>query len=117
MWLVAVTLATVVLAACAGDGDDSQAPIRTALTDAERAWCAENPFEHEAAANALGIRVVGDFLRASAPADDSELADLEPPLLAIPSSASEPLKYQLQFDDPIDGERACRAALGQRVER
>ena len=111
--MAVVAAAVLGLVACGGDGSDAEAPPAD-LTAEERTWCADHPFEQEAAAQELGIAVVGDYLRASLDAENSGIEGLEPPLLAIPSSASEPLKYTLQFDDPGDADRACRAAFASR---
>jgi len=108
--VVAVALASSgLLVGCGDDGSDAVA--EAALTDEDRAWCADHPEDHAAAARDLGIPFVGDYVRASTKAGGPDTPGLEPPILAVPASDDEPLTYRPQFENRDDSDRACRAAL------
>ena len=95
-----------------GCGNSSNfAPSETGLTDVQRTWCSEHAEAHGEAARSLGIPFIGDYIRVSNETSGSEVMDLEPPFLAIPSGNDESLTYRLQFENREDFNRACQAAI------
>ena len=107
--LAAFCLLALIVASC-GDSSGSK-PAETVLTEDERAWCSQHPEAHGAAATALSIAFVGDYIRASSATGGTDITGLEPPFLAVPSGDNEPLTYRLQFENSEDSDRACRAAV------
>ena len=101
------------LALALGGCGNTSGPMQsgTALTLREQAWCSEHPEAHGDAASRLSIAFVGDYLRASGSVGGTDIMDLEPPFLAVPSDDNEPLTYRLQFQNSQDSDRACRAAI------
>ena len=95
-----------------GCGNNSSVtPSGTDLTDVQRTWCSEHAEAHGEAATSLGIPFIGDYIRVSSETPGSEIMDLEPPFLAIPSGNDESLTYRLQFEKREDFDRACQAAI------
>ena len=95
-----------------GCGNSSNfTPSETALTDVQRTWCSEHAEAHGEAARSLGIPFIGDYIRVSNETSGSEVMDLEPPFLAIPSGNDESLTYRLQFENREDFDRSCQAAI------
>ena len=95
-----------------GCGNSSNfTPSETGLTDLQRTWCSEHAEAHGEAATSLGIPFIGDYIRVSSETPGSEIMDLEPPFLAIPSGNDESLTYRLQFENREDFNRACQAAI------
>ena len=107
--LVVFCLLALVVVGC-GDSSGSK-PSETVLTEDERAWCSQHPEAHGAAASALSIAFVGDYIRASSATGGTDITGLEPPFLAVPSGDNEPLTYRPQFENSEDSDRACRAAF------
>ena len=107
--LVGSCLFALVVAGCGATSNPTQSG--TALTLDEQAWCSEHPEAHGDAASRLSIAFVGDYIRASGSAGSTDIMDLEPPFLAVPSDDNEPLTYRLQFQNSEDSNRACRAAI------
>ena len=95
-----------------GCGNSSNfTPSETGLTDVQRTWGAEHAQAHGDAATSLRIPFIGDYIRVSNETPGSEIMDLEPPFLAIPSGNDESLTYRLQFENREDFNRACQAAI------
>ena len=95
-----------------GCGNNSNVtPSETDLTDVQRTWCSEHAEAHGEAATSLGIPYIGDYIRVSNETPGSEIMDLEPPFLAIPSGNDESLTYHLQFENREDFNRSCKAAI------
>ena len=95
-----------------GCGNNSSVtPSGTDLTDVQRTWCSEHAKAHGEAARSLGIPFIGDYIRVSNETSGSEVMDLEPPFLAIPSGNDESLTYRLQFENREDFDRSCKAAI------
>ena len=115
---VLVMVLVALVAACGSDvPDTTSADGRAELDTLSReaiSWCADNPEAHGEAAADIGIRFVGDFVRASDQADGPGITGLEPPALAIPGSDREELRYQPQFESREDSDRACKAAFESR---
>ena len=107
--LAVFCLLALIVAGCA-DSSGSK-PAETVLTEDERAWCSQHPEAHGAAASALSIAFVGDYIRASNTTGGTDITGLEPPFLAVPSGDNEPLTYRPQFENSEDSDRACRAAF------
>ena len=95
-----------------GCGNNSSVtPSGTDLTDVQRTWCSEHAEAHGEAARSLGIPFIGDYIRVSNETPGSDIMDLEPPFLAIPSGNDESLTYHLQFENREDFNRSCKAAI------
>ena len=106
-----VTFYVFTLTVLSCGNNSSVTPSGTDLTDVQRTWCSEHAEAHGEAASSLGIPFLGDYIRASSETEGSEITDLEPPFLAIPSGNDESLTYRLQFEKREDFDRACQAAI------
>ena len=109
--LQVVTFYVFTLTVLGCGNNSSVTPSGTDLTDVQRTWCSEHAEAHGEAASSLGIPFLGDYIRASSETVGSEITDLEPPFLAVPSSDDEALSLRLQFESNKDFDRACQAAL------